>query len=193
MRVRLAALAAGSAVIAFALPSHAATVTKKVTLVTDTAGDAAPAPDAADIRAVTATNTFKKKTVHGVVKYIPTGASIALQLAAAPDNNTFYSITANSTGSCSELAFFYDNSPSPAYQQNRAACLDSNEAVGSTTIAGVTGKVIGNSVVFKLPLSLFPVGTSLTKAIGETDLGPAPVLIFDDTSASKAKFTIGRR
>ena len=190
MRARLAALAAASAVIAFAIPSHAATVTKKFTLVTDETGDAAPAGAAADIVSITAANTFKTKTVNGVVKYIPTGASITLNLAAAPDNNTFYVIDTTASGNCPSVSFIYDNFATPPYRQNRAIC---EGTATSTTIEGVTGKVSGKSIVFKLPLGVFPVGTTFSEVSATTEIGAVPAIGWDDTDPSATPFTVGQR
>lgn len=202
MRTRLLVLGLAAGLGIAALPAHAAKVTPQIT---DPAGDANAINDqgfgtgappstsgpgsqpAADITALTFQTTFKKKRVDGKKVKVPSGSTITLALSAAPDDNTFYSIDAT-TPSCDSTGFVYDTNAVPAYAQNRALCADDTP---SSDIAGPVAKVVGSSIVWTLPLTTFPVGTTFTDISATTLTGAVPAVVLDTTDESPATFTVG--
>lgn len=205
MRLRLIALAAAAGIAVTALPSHAATAAKPQ--ITDPAGDANGLNDqgfgvgvppstatptdvsAADITGITLQTTFKiKKVKHKKVR-VPSGSTITVKLAAAPDTNTFYAVDFASTGACKSISLVYDANALPLYQQNRGICEDTTTG---STIGGPVSKVVGNSIVWALPLSAFPVKTTFSGIGAQTLTGEVPAVTLDETDSSNVTFTVGK-
>ena len=185
MRVRLATAAALGGVALFALPSHAAPVT-----ITDPTGDAAPGGPGADITRIALQTVFKKKVVNGKVRMIPKASKVTLTLAGPVDDNTFYSIDFASTGSCNQVALVYDNNSVPLYQQNRAICED---GTAGETIDGPVAVPTGSTLVWNLPLSAFPVGTTFSEISATTLTGQIPAIAYDGTDDSSVTYTVGQK
>ena len=204
MRLRLLALAAAAGIAVTALPSHAATAKPQIT---DPAGDANGVNDqgtgtgvppstatptdmsAADITGIALQTTFRVKTVKGKKVRVPSGSTITVNLSATPDTNTFYAVSFASTGACKSINLIYDANALPLYAQNRGACEDKTPP---TTIGGPISKVVGKSLVWTLPLSAFPVGTTFSGIGAQTLTGQVPAVELDGTSPSKVTFTVGK-
>jgi hypothetical protein len=188
MRTRLATLAALGGIAVAVLPAHAATPKPQIT---DPSGDQFPASSAAtDITGITLQTVFKKKVVRRVVTLVPTASKVTLSLAAAPDTNTWYMVEYASSGACKDVSLYYNADPVPLYAQNRAVCQDTTPG---TTIEGPAGVVKGKTIVWTLPLTAFPVGTSFSEIGGSTTTGAVPSLTLDGTDESSATFTVGQK
>ena len=185
MRVRLAAAVALGSVALFALPSHAAPVT-----ITDPKGDSTPGGPATDITTLALQTVFKKKVTNGTVRLVPKASKVTLTLAGPVDDNTFYSIDFTSTGSCKTVALVYDNNALPLYHQNRAICDDNTPG---ETIDGPAGIPAGSKLVWKLPLSAFPVGTTFSQISATTLPGQVPAFGYDGTDDSPVTYTVGQK
>jgi len=185
MRLRLATAAALGSIALLAWPSHAAPVK-----ITDPKGDSTPGGPATDITAITLQTVFKKKTVNGTTRMIPKAAKVTLTLAGPVDDNTFYSIDFTSTGTCKAVALDYDNNALPLYKQNRAIC---NDKTPGTTIAGPVGVPAGSALVWTLPLSVFPVGTTFSEISATTLPGQVPAFGYDGTDESSLTYTVGQK
>ncbi|HEU5034630.1 MAG TPA: hypothetical protein VFT62_07740 [Mycobacteriales bacterium] len=201
MRVRVLTLAAAFGVVAAVVPAHAAKAPKPQ--ITDPAGDAngindqgfgigappstaTPVDDSnGDITSLALATTYK--TSHH--RRVPTGATMTLSLSAAPDSNHFYVVTVT-TKTCKALEFIYDTNPVPLYAQNRALCTDSTP---SKEVGGVPAAVVkGNSLTWRLPLTVFPVGTTFSAISAQTLTGAVPAVVIDETDPSSVTFTVGK-
>jgi hypothetical protein len=205
MRTRLIGLAAAAGLAVATLPAHAASAPKPQ--ITDPAGDAnglndqgagTPLPSvstpvddaAADITGITLQTVFvTKKVKHKTVKK-PVGSTITVSFSGALDTNTFYAVSFTSAGtSCKSVNLVYDTSSVPLYAQNRGICEDTTTG---STIAGPQAKVSGSNLVWSLPLSAFPVNTTLSNIGAQTLTGAVPLLVLDQTAPSKVTFKVGQ-
>lgn len=203
MRARALTLAAGAAVLALAVPSFGAGAPKPQ--IVDQTGDAnglndqgedvSPASaqtpvdySAADITSATFASTFARKGR----KVVPTGFTVTLALAAAPSTQLVYRVTAASA-SCTSLFFEYETAADATVGKARCAGLPSSTPV---PITGV--KVVGNTIVWTVPASSIPAGTTLSNLqasvrglVGASSTPGATVPQIDAASSSKS-FTVGR-
>lgn len=188
MNARLLGLGVAAGVAAFTLPAHAAGVAKapKPVVITDPTGDTnmgAPVPEASgDLTKLSLQSTFAGKKALS-------GSTITLTTAAAPDSDHFYAIEFTTTGACKDLELIYDTNAVPVYAQQRAACADTTP---STTVDGATAKVVGNNLVWTVPTSLLPAGTTLTDITARVYHGVVPIGLVDDIPAGAASFTVGK-
>ncbi|MBV9097860.1 MAG: hypothetical protein JO079_07375 [Frankiaceae bacterium] len=131
-----------------------------------------------------------KKTVTTTTQ-VPTGATLTETLAAAPDTNTFYAIRFTSTAaSCKSVELIYDASPAPVYAQNDGRCQDGGTT--ASTIAGPVSTISGSTIVWTLPLSAFPVGSTFSAISAQTLPGAVPAGNIDRTADSTFSFTVGK-
>lgn len=201
MRARLLSLALAGATAGLAMPAHAAKA--PTPQITDPAGDAnglndqgvgapvpeqtTPAADAgADITSVlfqsTVTGKGKKKQV--------TGFTITLALAGAPQPGTIYRV-AGAAGSCASLFFEYTTSLT-ATKPGSARCA----GIPTSTPVDITdASVKGNSVVWTVPVSSFPVGTVISGLNAQTRFNatsPGITAPQIDYASSSNTFTVGK-
>jgi len=131
-----------------------------------------------------------KKTVTTTTK-TPTGSTITATLAAAPDTNTFYAISFTSTAAtCKSVELIYDGNAVPAYAQNDGRCQDGSTT--ASTIAGPSSAISGSTIVWTLPLSAFPVGTTYSAISAQSLTGVVPAAVIDQTESSPYTFTVGK-
>ena len=204
MRPRLLALAAAAAVGVAVLPAHAATPKPQIT---DPAGDAngfndqssgapvpsqstGPASDAgADITAVTFTSTFVTKKVKRKTVKVPTGFTVTMALAAAPQPETFYRIVATMPG-CDQLFIEYGTDAAAGGTAMRCPALATAPETDFTIADAV---VKGSAITWTIPTSVLPAGTTLSQLTAQTRLNPAVVTAPEiDGAASAATFTVGK-
>jgi hypothetical protein len=218
MRMRVAAAAGLTAIAVAGLPAHAA---PSAPLIIDPVGDAnglndqgvfATSPSgfpentqtspasisAADITAVSFASTFVTKRVRGKKVRVPTGFVVTMTLAAAPTvPNLFYRV-AGSTHGCDSLYLEYSTAstdPQPGSARCAAVPPQTNRVIRLTHVA-----VVGTSIVWTVPLSSIPAGTTLTGLGAQTrgtvyvsspaiNGGPtAPQIDFASTTRT---FTVG--
>ena len=208
MRIRLATAAAVAGIAVVALPGHAATAPKPQ--ITDPSGDAnaindqglgspvpsvpsvstGPADDsAADISSVTFASTFKVKKVKGKTVKVPTGFTVTMKLGAAPVPETFYRITA-AIPSCTDLFIEYGTDVAAGGTAMRCPALP-----GATgTDYSVPDAVVKDStIVWTIPVSALPAGTTLSTLHAETRFNPAVITApAIDVASGSATFTVGK-
>jgi hypothetical protein len=210
MRTRALALAAAAAVIGFTIPSHAATPKPQIT---DPTGDGnavndqglgEPVPNASrttpagysggDIVSVLFQTVFVKRGT----KRVANGFTVTLKLAAAPGPQTDYRITAQ-TPSCSadvgQVRFQYDTVAAGA--DGGAQCF-STTATKLSPIKTTSVTVKGTSIIWRLPASAVPKGTSFSDLAVSTRMvfpgSPSPrsaTVPAVDTATSSKIYTYG--
>jgi hypothetical protein len=221
MRLRLCAIAAAAGLAVAAFPAFASGPAAPKPQIVDPMGDAnyingqgilstnpnqstAPADASfADILSVTFATTKSTKTVV-VIKgkkrstktvSTPTGFTVTMTLAAAPTvPEIFYRVSA-STGSCATVFFEYSTAPnaSPAGSARCAAALPNP----SGPIAVTSVAVVGNSIVWTVPLSAFKVGTTFSSLDAQTrNTLATPVISLTapqiDEGSSGTTYTVGQ-
>jgi hypothetical protein len=205
MHIRLATAAAVAGIAVAALPGHAATAHKPQ--ITDPVGDAnalndqgvgAPIPSAstgpaddaaADISSVTFASTFRVKKVKGKTVKVPTGFTATMKLGAAPVPETFYRITA-AIPSCTDLFIEYGTDVAEGGTNMRCPALPG--ATG-TDYKLPDAIVKDSSIIWTIPVSALPAGTTLSTLHAETRFNPAVVTApAIDEASSTATFTVGK-
>jgi hypothetical protein len=219
MRVRAAYLAVLATALGVAVPAHAGTVTPQII---DPTGDAnglndqgvfATAPpgfpentptspaslSAADITSVSFVNTFVTKRVHGKKTRVPTGFVVTMTLAAPPTTPGLFYRVAGATHGCDSLYFEYSTAPTDP-QPGSARCA----AVPPQTNRDIAVKhvaVVGNSIVWTVPVTSIPAGSTITALAAQTRgtayvatpaISGGPTAPQFDYASTTRVFTVGR-
>jgi hypothetical protein len=203
MRPRLIALASAAAIGVAVLPAHAAAPKPQIT---DPAGDAngfndqgvgapipsqtSPADDSgADITSVTFASTFVTKKVGRRTVKTPTGFTVTMALAAPPTPETFYRIVATIPG-CDQLFIEYGTDVATGGTAMRCPSLPGGTA---TTFTIAHAAVKNSTIVWTIPTTVLPAGTTLSSLSAQTRLNPAAVTAPQiDYASSSATFTVGK-
>jgi hypothetical protein len=218
--LRILALTAAAGVVAAVVPAGAASVSPAPKpQITDPTGDAngingqgapvpvpsvsspasyAPADIVSTLFQTTYTTTTTTKKVTTVVKgkkvtktvttttQVPNGSTITMTLSAAPNTDLDYNV--NFTSSNCSGTVYLDYSASPLGSDG-GTCLTG--VSGNPTITFPEAVVKDKTVVFTLPLSAFPVGTSFSTLDAQV-LDPTDGIAIDDAAASDASFVVGK-
>lgn len=131
------------------------------------------------------------KTVTYIVK-VPTGFTVTLKLAAAPQAATVYRVTA-AKGVCTNLAFEYTTSQVTAALGGATdiRCVSQEDTTTVYTVAPAV--VTGSSITWTVGLGQFPVGTPLTNLGALTAVDSSALNApFYDLASGSGSFTVGK-
>lgn len=208
MRARLIAVSAVAGLTVAAFPAHATTAapTPRPLVNTDPSGDAnfvngqggfLPVPSrstpvdetAADITAVTLQNTYVTKKVKKKVVKTLTGFTMTMTLAAAPDQFTYYNVSAT-IPSCTTGAVQFAFATTPNVGTAGAGCTN---GVNINAINGVTANASGNKITWTVPLSVAKSGAVISNLSAFT-FPNTPVLLIQsiDDAVWSSSFTVGK-
>jgi hypothetical protein len=125
-----------------------------------------------------------------VVKKVPDGFTVTMNLSAAPDANHTYDVWVDSP-TCSDGSIDFTYSTGPA-GLNEIDCVPSLSSASTdiATVAG-SGKAVGTSVVWTLPAAAMPVGTSLSNLTAYTETAAFAEGTLDQADGGTATYKVG--